>query len=347
MQFENSTPLQAEMTGGLAKSGHEYIVVAVKGTFVLPERVWDPVCLAPVQEPLFLADEFGQDPAEDATIFENDFAPFKPYCDVLSEGPAIVPHGGQATQIPVGIRLGNWSKHFIAHGSRIWLDGAYKSRVSDPRPFRRQQIGYDQAYGGTDADPDTPGHARTYETNPVGSGYYPLRDDIAGLPLSNTGEPSKDPVERDGDYVPMAFGPLGRAWLPRRGWAGTYDEAWIEDKMPFLPDDFDDRYFQAASPDQWIPYPEGNEVLELLHLTETERIQTRLPPLGVEIDFTRKSGRVTRKIANLDTVLILGERMRLCLTWRARFLTERDIFEIAKIDISVRGELPPALGGTE
>ena len=32
--------------------------------------------------------------------------------------------------------------------------------------------------------------------------------------------------------------------------------------------------------------------------------------------------------------------MGVCLTWRARLVTERDLFEVESITISSRGELP-------
>jgi hypothetical protein len=110
--------------------------------------------------------------------------------------------------------------------------------------------------------------------------------------------------------------------------------------MPFLPEDFDVRYFQTAAPDQWVPHPKGGEVLELLHLTPVPRITTTLPHLSIVMAFIRKSGRVTQKIARLDTVLVLGEQMKLCLTWRERLATERDIFEVDAVTISVRGDIP-------
>ena len=34
MQLENTTPFEAELTGGFESSGHECVIVAVKGTFV-------------------------------------------------------------------------------------------------------------------------------------------------------------------------------------------------------------------------------------------------------------------------------------------------------------------------
>ena len=43
----------------------------------------------------------------------------------------------------------------------------------------------------------------------------------------------------------MAFGPVGRSWQPRIRWAGTYDQKWMDEKFPFLPEDFDERYYQC------------------------------------------------------------------------------------------------------
>ena len=37
-------------------------------------------------------------------------------------------------------------------------------------------------------------------------------------------------------------------WLPRRAWAGTYDDAWRISRAPYLPADFDARFFQLYSP---------------------------------------------------------------------------------------------------
>ena len=52
--------------------------------------------------------------------------------------------------------------------------------------------------------------------------------------------------------TPIGFGPVPRFAKARVRYAGTYDEHWIENVLPFLPQDFDDRYFQAAPEDQWL-----------------------------------------------------------------------------------------------
>ena len=53
----------------------------------------------------------------------------------------------------------------------------------------------------------------------------------------------------------MSFGPMGRGWPGRIEYGGTYDQNWIDNIFPFLPPDFDDRYFQMAPPDQQIDLP--------------------------------------------------------------------------------------------
>ena len=68
----------------------------------------------------------------------------------------------------------------------------------------------------------------------------------------------------------MALGPLGRHWQARVGFAGRYDDAWLAERFPFLPTDFDERYFQSAPADQWTDHLRGGEVL-LLNLTGEER----------------------------------------------------------------------------
>ena len=43
-------------------------------------------------------------------------------------------------------------------------------------------------------------------------------------------------------------------WLARQQYAGTYDEAWLQDVHPRLPADFDYRHYQVAHPDLVLPH---------------------------------------------------------------------------------------------
>ncbi len=330
MRLENTTPFPANFTLALDKQGHEQIVLVTKATFVFPEVRGAPTLVADEQHPLFEADEFGADPAYDATVFETDFAHFRPRCDVLCHARAHAPNGEPATSVDVGIRLGQWSKRFTAHGSRIWLRGAAGHGPSAKRPFLTQDIGYDHAYGGIDPEAENPAMAKTYGENPVGLGYYPNSVNREGLALAQTSEFGGDAVSPDGGFPPMAFGPVGRSWLPRRSYAGTYDDMWLDNRVPLLPMDFDDRYFQAAAADQQIPYPIGGEPVEVVNLSPEGRLAGQIPRTQIVVTFERKSGRITQRIASLDTVLLLPKARRMCLTWRTRITAERDLFEFAR-----------------
>ncbi|MGP3725746.1 DUF2169 family type VI secretion system accessory protein [Cereibacter sphaeroides] len=338
MRIDNATPWPATFTMAFDAAGHEQVVLVTKASFALP-RGTGP-CRPAEPLPLIESDLFGADPAADAPVQEYDFAPHKPFCDVLLHGRAHAPEGRPVTELPVGLRLGGWSKRLTVRGARIWLRAAAGWRVSDPRPFTSQPIGYDHAYGGTDPDPGSGGRAAVFEENPAGLGFYPLRPDREGAPLPHTAEAGADATDPRGGLRPMALGPVGRTWLPRRRHAGTYDAAYFESRTPFLPLDFDPRYFQAAAEDQQIPYPKGGEPVELVNLSPRGRIATWLPRLQILATFERRSGRLTQRIANLDTVLFLPEEEIVTLTFRTRITAERDIFEFARVLVSARQEAP-------
>lgn len=333
VHLDNTSPFAAEFTMCLDDKGHEVVVIAVKGTYDFPVDPGTAAPLADQQVKVLLADVFGPDPAHDAPIAENDLAPFKPRCDVLVYGAAIAPHGQPTTHLDVGLRIGGWHKAFTVHGNRIWLKSTLGYRVSDPRPFIRQNISYDVAWGGVDPIPNDPVNAATCEENPSGNGYYPNLTERDGAPLPVTAERGNIITDTLGPHQPMAFGPLGRTWLPRRTHVGTYDDAWLENRMPLMPHDFRPQYFQAAPPDQLIAYPRGGELVELINLSPTGRVQMTLPNDRVIVNFARKNGPVTQKTANLDTVLFLPEAGKFCLTWRTRFVTDRDIHDLQSMTI--------------
>lgn len=332
MQIVNQTPFVAGWTQGFGPDCRERVVVAVRATYRLESAGEPEPLLAETQAPLLEADVFGDDPAFDAPRFENDFALFKPRCDVLLRGCAHAPNGVPAPTIEVALRVGACQKAFRVTGPRVWsrtlMDGA---RASPPVPFIDQEISYDVAFGGTDIHPTDPSKIRSYLPNPCGSGYCQFSANLDQMALAVT-EAIDDPITRpDGNYSPMAFGPLGRHWVPRLGYAGTYDQRWRENKLPFLPDDFDWQYFQAAPLDQQIPYPSGGESIVLLNLGASGPIVTRVPERGVTVVFVRHRGEALTRPANLDTLLLEPELDRMTLVWRATCPMKRDVFELREM----------------
>jgi hypothetical protein len=73
--------------------------------------------------PLTMADTFTGEPGFSAPVYEIDFAPSKPACDVLLVGHARAPEGCQVSRLRVGQRFGPMERTFDVVGDRVWRAG--------------------------------------------------------------------------------------------------------------------------------------------------------------------------------------------------------------------------------
>jgi len=333
----NTTGMLAEYTLGLEPSGREHLVVVVKGTFDIPKEGEEPQ-LSEQQVPFIYADAFTGEPAYSAPVYESDFCLTKPRCDVLLNGSAYAPGGRPVDRVRVGMRIGAVSKVFDVVGDRVWLRDGLSLRPSAPQPFVAMAITYDRAYGGTDSsDPD---NVTPYLKNPIGVGYHPRRPatEIEGRPLPNTEQPNVPVDSVTGSYEPMSFGPLGRSWPPRIGFAGTYDDKWLAEVFPFLPADFDEQYFQAAPPDQQTAHPQPGEEVILVNLTPEGRTSFRLPACVVAVECANVAGDRRSAAALIDTIVIEPDAQRFSVIWRVSFPLKRNLLEM---DLLTIGPIPP------
>lgn len=339
MELINATRMVAGYTMGLEPSGRELLVVVIKGTFVLPKPE-EKVRLHDGQLPLVMADTFSGAPGHSAPIHEVDFAPRKPACDVLLVGSAHAPDGRPTDRTDVILRVGPMMKRFDVVGDRVWQAGLSGIRASDPQPFVRKPIAYDVAFGGVDQESEDPAEHGAYMPNPVGRGYrlHLKKEWVDGRPLPNT-EALREPVESPaGHYAPMAFGPLGRGWASRARWAGTYDARWLEEDFPFLPKDFDARYFQAAPQDQQMPMPDGPLEVAMRHLTPDGLRHFVLPHFDAPVHVFPKKGEREDHVARLDTIVFEPDEERFTMTWRMARPLRRNMFEIAQVLVGRKGQ---------
>lgn len=332
MELLNATQMQAGYTLGMDAAGRESLVVAVKGSFVLPQTQQEAY-LAAEQLPLIMADTFSGEAGFSAPLQEVDYAPLKPYCDVVLLGGAYAPQGRPINQVQVGMKVGAMVKSFMVLGKRHWEAGISGISASYPEVFTYMPISYDQAFGGVDnylADPDK---QVAYMPNPVGKGYHQhlANDLVDGTPMPNTEELQRAVRIPSHNYTPMAFSPIGRNWEPRYRYGGTYDDEWLDKQFPFLPQDFDNRYFQCAPADQQIPYPSGGEEVILLNLSAQGRVQFRLPHRDVPVTFFRKNGGKHIIQAVIDTLVFEPDKGIFSMTWRASLPLRKSIFEVPQI----------------
>jgi hypothetical protein len=345
MQLINATRMVAGYNMGLEPSGRELLVIVVKGTFRFPaaDEPATHFALHEEQLPLVMADTFTGEPGLSAPLYEVDFAPRKPRCDILLLGSAYAPQGRVANRVDVGMRIGNWSKSFTVVGPRHWEYGLTGLRASSPKPFQSQAISYDVAYGGTDLIHEDLAQHAAYMANPIGRGFHKhlRREWVDGKPLPLTEEHGHCVDDPSGNYRPMSFGPVGRGWEPRSGYAGTYDDEWLDKHFPFLPPDFDEQYFQAAPADQQVPlnyFGGGPMEVALANLTPEGLTRLTIPHLVAPVHVFPKRGEREDYTALLDTMVFEPDQRRFTMTWRVTRPLKKSMHEIAQVLVGKKGK---------
>lgn len=329
MNLENASDLEAGYTMGVEPDGRELLVVVAKGTFLLPDGD-QPMRLADEQVPLIMTDEFTGEPGFSAPLYEIDFAPTKPRCDVLLNGTAFAPSGKPTDRVKVSLRVGEWKKSFDVVGNRTWTRSMTGVAPSQAEPFLAMPISYNNAFGGVDKAKSDAEQDSYFLENHVGVGYgrndSPKR--MEGNPLPNTEETSNSIKLPHGNYRPMAFGPVGRAWKQRVQYAGTYDQAWLDNQFPFLPHDFRHEYYQSAPADQWIEHPTRGLEVELTNLTPSGSLMFKLPAIRVPAKFLRKNGEEIDIEPTVDTIVFEPDLGRFTMSARYTLPLKKNIHEM-------------------
>jgi hypothetical protein len=317
MNLVNLSPLEVGVTISMDKHGYEHILAVAKGTFTIES---DGTCvLAKEQQPLVYADEYYGEPGISSVRYESDFAFHKPKMDVVLNGNAYAPSGRTTAFVDVTLELSTIRKTIRVFGDRVWecsLLGGYS--LSRPKPFLSMPLVYERAFGGGDTSHENE-KKHAFETlNLVGVGFYTrVHNGIAGKPLPNLEHPKKlirHPIDKP---LPMGFGFIARNWQPRCSYAGTYDQAWLDERFPFLPLDFDNRYFQGAPEDQICAHLQGGERVRLTNLTPEGLLEFRLPTNNILIKlFYAFEALVENLNPALDTIILEPHLRRCILVWR-------------------------------
>lgn len=335
MNLYNATPFATGYTLGLQKSGRNCLVLVAKATYTLPTNTDEKPSLAEEQIPPYETDTYTGEPGYSAPIYENDYPPYKPKCDVILNGSAYAPQGKPCESLVASLQIGGINKHIHIIGPRHWKLGVLDGKASKPEPFSKQTISYDTAYGGTDPIPKKhPNDDQLYSslmTNPIGIGYYPHQNpqQQKGKPLPQT-EAIDQPVKKSNSkkYTPQSFGGIARNWSPRAALGGTYDDHWSEHIKPFLPEDFDEHYYQFAPKDQQIDYLKGGETLVLRNLTPQGQTQFKLPSENIPMQAILSNGERHNLVPVIDTLSIDTDAGHFTLVWRARIGLKRNVHEV-------------------
>lgn len=331
LQLKNSSPFTPSITLFPNEQGIDTLYVIIKATFQLGENV----SIAEEQLPPTMADEYWGEPDTSSLKYGSDMHLCKPSTDVILIGQAWVPAEQKAQAIDVRLSVAERQKTIRVFGNRIWQQGA----VSAPAPFQHMPLVYEYAYGGIHViDPDKQ-KILAEERNPIGRGFRGKKTtrELEGLPLPNLEDPTSL-IRNPGDHAtPACFAFVSPAWLPRRSYAGTYDSAWQKKRAPYLPDDFDSRFINAAHPDFIFDrYLQGGETVQLDNLSRHGSLCFQLPICQLEAKV-RIAGHTERPPLNLETVLIEPEEERLSMVWRAALPCDKQTLKVEQVDINLLG----------
>jgi hypothetical protein len=331
----NTTGMQAGISVAADKDARDYCVVVVKGTFTTSPR--GELTLAEEQRPLIAADEHHGDPATTSIRYECDFSLEKPLTDVVVVGKAVSPSGQRVKQLGVRLEVQQRKKDLLVLGERRWIRSLGSVFPSNPVPFLEMPLTFERAFGGQD-ESRGPGCASVELRNPVGIGFHPHRSavQIEGTPVPNLEHPDRMISSPRDRLDPIGLGSVGRAWAPRIAYAGTYDARWREERAPFLPTDFDLRYFQSAPTDQQFPHFRGGEQLRCINMASAPVVQYAIPSLRVPITF-HFTDRTIEQLGVLDTVILEPHLTLAMLVWRARTPLGKKLNALQEISV---GEHP-------
>ena len=302
-------PVSVQMLAD-AQARQSYVVVLGATFEVLPTQA-----MRIVEDQMALHDIDIHHGAPDASSvrYDADIADHKAAVDFVVNGQAHAPAGTIAARVDVGIMVqGLLRKLLSVHGDRFWRRGPLGRTPSAAKPFRTMPVVYERAFGGSSSE----GH---YATNPVGLGF---KDAAPVDPAVESEAPNIEYAEGDGTALPAGFGFVSRGWAPRLGYAGRFDQAWIDRQFPLLPHDFDPRFHQAAPADQQLPAIFGGETVRVLNMTPEGHWLFRLPTLDVPVRLRYADGVVDSPL-RIDTVLLEPDLYRIALRARVRVPVRR------------------------
>lgn len=343
IQLINQTPYTAVAWDTLNHKGDLYGTALLKGCFSLKYNEVENGLLdmALITTELVTEDRYYGEPGQSSLRYESDFVPYKSGTDIIANAIARTPKKELLTNWLCGVQIKDkkqtvqCEKILRVNGKRTWEKTLSGWKLSSPQPCNEVPIRYEYAYGGSCRKTNEDGEVIEYlgldERNPIGRGYLHKDDKCKQLlvpQVENLDSPIKSPLD---DYEPQGLGYIPRTWQPRRQLAGSYDEKWLAEKHPLLPDDFSTEHYRAAPPKQALKqYLKGGETVVLKHFSsESPYIRFKLPEYRFYSSLINHSKKlITLQPLELDTVL---------------FDIESDVIDHWMVHLSWRGQhiLPP------
>lgn len=333
LQLTNKSPFQTQIFLFPDPQGIDTLYVVVKATFGLDPHLH----IAEKQIPITMADEYWGEPGVSSLKYATEVHPAKPGTDIVVIAEACAPQNRPVSEMTVDLSIAGRTNRLKVSGDRYWKKGLSDVSLSSPRPFFRMPLIYERAFGGTHIIDKDSGNILAETRNPVGKGFWGKRDkqEPTEVGVPNI-EDYRNPIKAPGDNPnPAGFGCVAPSWQPRLTYAGTYDEAWQKKRAPYLPQNFDPRFFHAAHPDLvFDKYLKGGEPVSMTNMSPKGKQQFVLPLCDLEINAI-VAGQKNSPQANLETVLLEPTDERFCMVWRAALPCDKKTLKVNQIDVKL------------
>ncbi|MEP7124246.1 MAG: DUF2169 domain-containing protein [Byssovorax sp.] len=333
LQVDNRTPFVPGMFVFPDPQGVDTLYVVLKATFSFASG---RVTLAETRRAIATSDTFLGEPGASSLAHANEAHLLKTTTDVAVVGEAVTPDGRPAASCAVRVSVGPVQRLLQVTGDRVWQTRIGGQRPTSPEPFVRMPLSYERAYGGV--HDQGPKGVLFEARNPLGKGYRGKRSaaDVEGMPLPNIEDPAALIHSPDDSPAPAGVGFIAPSWEPRKSFAGTYDERWRTTRAPYLPADFDPRFFQAANPALVCPAPlHGGEPVELANLSIDGVVRFRLPACAFDVAVT-VGGRIESPPMTLETVLFEPTDALFSLTFRGAVPCDKRALQIEAVRFDLR-----------
>ncbi len=333
LEIINRTPFTAELHTALDKDCFDYVVIVIKAAC----RIID-------QEVLQLADEkakihaanihFGN-PQTTSIQYAADVVRAKSKTDIVVNGHAYAPES-HCSAFDVGLRIDKFQIVRRIFGNRYWESSVFGWKISSPETVDVMPLTFEHAFGGSYFDSNQQ-LADCFAANPLGKGYISAceKAPAEGQALPNIELPEQFIEKWTDKPRPASLGFIANNWQPRNAYQGTYDEAWGKNRAPLLPEDFDERFFNAAPADLQVPYLRGGEHINLARLASCGNLSFQLPIWKLNVCVIAK-GRAVDLVPVLDTLVIEPDQRQALLTWRISVKCFNQFLYLDKIIVSVK-----------
>ncbi|MBN2716915.1 MAG: DUF2169 domain-containing protein [Deltaproteobacteria bacterium] len=306
----------------MERNGANILRIVLKGAFTIGQ--YGKCAIANKQPDIVFADEYWGEPGHSAVKYESDVSLRRPYTDLIVNGYAYAPDNRPVTKMDVSLHYqSKLLKSLTVFGDRFWDESISLGKTS-PEPFVKMPITYDRAFGGSDDKGSEP-------RNRSGAGYNSsIVRDFVNRQLPNIEDPFNLITTRRSRPQPMGLGIVAKNWEPRLSYAGTYDDAWQANEFPLLPKDFDLRFNQCTSQDQWIKRPVGGEIVDIFGMTMSGILRVSIPPCDIGLSLVY-SDKKEDKNMELDSILFEPSEERVILTWSATADIHGDPFRLKEM----------------